>query len=371
MSAPGAPAGMLMTGLLPDGPPRAAGRVTLRRVTSEQDAVWGAAAAHPMGGLFSSAPWTRAVARTYGFEVSATVRNADGAGADAALLFARVSDLRGERIVCGPFSDYCDPLAGDAEAWRELVAPLLAMRLPVTLRCLRSSWPAQDARFTVSGRAAWHGVDLDRTEEDIWHGLDGPARRDVRKAQRLGVTIREGSTIEELKAFFDMHCQVRKTKYRLLPQPFAFFESLLGAFSPEGRLVVLLAEQDGAVVAGSVFLIWGDTLYYKFSASLDRRANPNDLIVWEGIRLGRSRGLRRFDFGASDYDQPGLVKFKRKFATEVGEIVRLRWLPPGHADQRAEQAGRLLSRMTHLLTDPAVPDPITRAAGEALYAQFC
>jgi CelD/BcsL family acetyltransferase involved in cellulose biosynthesis len=340
-----------------------------RVVDADRDSFWAATAGHSFGSLFCSAPWTRAVARTYGFVPSAALRG-DGEMASA-LMFSRISDLRGERIVSMPFCDYCDPLAEDAEAWQEVVAPVLALRLPVTLRCLRNSLPAQDPRFAVTGRAAWHGIDLTRSEAELWQGFDGSARQNLRKAQRLGVTVREAQGLEDVQAFFDMHCQVRKSKYRLLPQPFALFRNIHEAFAPEGHLTVLLAEIAGSVVAGILFLQWRETLYYKFNASVDRQACPNDLLMWEGIRMGQRRGLRCLDFGASDLTQPGLLRYKRKYATEEREILRLRWLPPDHADPRAEEAGRILSRMTDLFTDPAVPDAITRAAGEALYGQFC
>jgi CelD/BcsL family acetyltransferase involved in cellulose biosynthesis len=344
--------------------------MTPRLVNADQDAFWAATAEHRLSGLFSSAPWTRAVARTYGFPICAAVQGAHGR-VESALLFSRISDLRGERIVCGPFCDYCDPFADDADAWRVIVAPVLALSLPVTLRCLRNDEPAKDARFALVGRAAWHAVDLTRTEPELWQGLDGSARQNVRKALRLGVTVREGRSLDDVRAFFDMHCHVRKAKYRLLPQPFALFEQLHSAFALGDRIVVLLAERAGAVVAGILFLQWGDSLYYKFAASVERQACPNDLLTWEGIRLGQQRGLLRLDFGASDYAQPGLLRYKAKYATEEREILRLRWQPPGYADSRADEAERALARMTDLLTDPGVPDAITRAAGEAFYALFC
>lgn len=343
--------------------------MTPRVVDADRDSFWAATAGHEFGSLFSSAPWTRAVARTYGFALSAALRG-DGE-LTSALMFSRVSDLRGERIVSGPFCDYCDPLAADVEAWQAVVAPVLALQLPITLRCLRNSLPAQDPRFEVASRAAWHGIDLTRPEAALWQGIDGSARQNLRKAQRLGVTVREGHSLQDVQTFFEMHCQVRKMKYRLLPQPFALFRHIHESFAPEERLTVLLAEMAGSVVAGILFLQWGDTLYYKFNASVDRHACPNDMLLWEGIRMGQRRGLRCLDLGVSDLNQPGLLRYKRKFATEEREILRLRWLPPEHADPRAEEAGRILSRMTDLFTDPGVPDAVTRAAGEALYGQFC
>lgn len=344
--------------------------MTPRLIDADQDAFWAATEGHRFGSLFSSAPWQRAVARTYGFAISAAI--GPGGPSHSALLYTRVADLRGERIVCGPFCDYCDPLAEEAALWRELIEPVLALRLPVTLRCLRNEAPLRDeARFATAGRAAWHGIDLARPEASLWDGFEGSARQNIRKARRLGLTVREGRSLDDVRVFFDMHCAVRKTRYRLLPQPFALFANLHAAFAAEERIVVLLAEDAGRPVAGILFLVWGDTLYYKFNASTDRQGCPNDLLMWEGIRLGQRLGLRLMDLGASDHAQPGLLRYKAKFATTQAEITRLRWTPPGYTDPRGEEAGRLLSRMTDLFTAPGVPDEITRAAGEALYAQFC
>jgi CelD/BcsL family acetyltransferase involved in cellulose biosynthesis len=335
-----------------------------------QPALWQGIRGHTFGSLFSSPAWSEVLARTYGFTIVASARIAGGA-AEAAILFCRVSDLRGERVVCGPFSDYCDPLVTDTATWQELVAPLLGLSVPVTLRCLRNEIPAADGRFSTVGRAAWHGVDLTRPEERIWASLKGTARQNIRKARRNGVMVREGRALDDVRTFYRMHCQVRKRKYRLLPQPMAFFEQLHAVFSPTGHICVLLAEYAGHTLAGVLFLECGDTLFYKFNASADRELCPNDLLVWEGIRMGRRRRLARLDFGVSDLDQPGLARFKEKFATDRKEVRRLRWTPDGYADARDVQAGRTLSKVTDLLTDPAVPDEVTRAAGDALYAQFC
>ena len=138
-----------------------------------QHAMWRAIAHHPLNSLFSSQCWTEAVAETYGFKVSASMRDDMGndGRADGAILFSQLSDLRGERIVCGPFSDYCDPLTSDVETWCELVAPLISLGVPITLRCLCNQLPATDERFVKVSEAAWHGIDLDRPESEIWDGL--------------------------------------------------------------------------------------------------------------------------------------------------------------------------------------------------------
>ena len=339
-------------------------------VDVRQPAFWDGIAGHSFGSLFSSPQWTEAVARTYGFTISASARSFRGT-TDAAILFCHVSDLRGDRVVCGPFSDYCDPLVTDAKTWHDLITPLLALRVPIMLRCLHNNLPAADARFKTTGRAAWHALDLARSEEEIWAGLSGSARQNVRNAKRNGLAVREGRTLEDVRIFRAMHGHVRKSKYRLLAQPLAFFEQLHACFAPAGGLTVLLAEAEGVPIAGVLYLEWGNALYYKFNASVAREHCPNDLLIWEGIRMGRRHGLSRLDFGLSDLQQPGLLRFKRKFATEEKAILRLRWQPQDYSDRCGQQTDRLLGRMTELFTDPSVPDEITRAAGDEFYGLFC
>ncbi|MEK0081745.1 lipid II:glycine glycyltransferase FemX [Benzoatithermus flavus] len=327
-------------------------------------------ARRPIGSLFSSPGWLAVLTSTYGFEISASMA-CEADNIEAAILYSRISDLRGERIVSLPFSDYCDPLVDNAQTWRELVQPILDFGLPVTLRCLRSLEPLADERFSVVGQGLWHGIDLTRPEEEIWAALPSPARQNVRKAQRSGVVIRETRAIDDIRTFHRLHCHVRKSKYRLLAQPLAFFENLHAAFAADDSMTLLLAEVAGEPVAGILFLEWCGTLYYKFNASTDQAFRPNDLLLWEGIRLGRQHGLEWLDLGFSDVGQPGLVRYKRKYATEERLITVLRWWPQGYLDRCGEEAGRTLGRITHLLTDPAVPDAITRAAGDELYRFFC
>lgn len=344
--------------------------MSINVIDPKRDGLWPTATGHRFSSLFSSPPWMEAITRAYDLQISASARLLE-TGLDAAIPFCQISDLRGERVVCLPFSDYCDPLVEDVASWNELIEPILALAKPVTLRCLRNHVPLEDDRFTLTNRAVWHGIDLARSEDDLWAGLAASARQNIRKALRDGVVVRSSHAIEDMHTFHRMHCHVRKSKYRMLAQPAAFFESLHSSFSSDDRFTVILAEVDDKPVAGILFLEWDGTLYYKFNASIDQRFRPNDLLVWEGIRFGHNRGLARFDFGLSDAAQPGLVRFKSKFATEEGEISFLRWQPPDYADPRGDRAGQTLHRLTNLLTDPSVPDDITRASGEELYRFFC
>jgi CelD/BcsL family acetyltransferase involved in cellulose biosynthesis len=132
----------------------------------------------------------------------------------------------------------------------------------------------------------------------------------------------------------------------------------------------LAAVRDGEVVAATVYLRHGDTLYYKFNASdpaaLDCR--PNDLLLWAGIDLASRLRCTLLDLGASDDDQPGLIRFKRGFGAHEREIRRLVSGPPLPATHEPWRA--LLSEVTERITAPSVPDELVEVAGDVCYRYF-
>ena len=99
----------------------------------------------------------------------------------------------------------------------------------------------------------------------------------------------------------------------------------------------------GELVGVTVYLRWGNVLYYKFNASspgsLDVR--PNNLLLWEGVLLAQSLGCRTLDLGPSDDDQPGLIRFKRHHCGVESEVRFLRHDPPGWADRRGDVMAKL------------------------------
>lgn len=343
----------------------------LTTVDPRSDARWAALVDRtPYASLFHAPPWLRAVANTYGLTPQATILG-DEETAVAGLAHVRIEDARGARLITNPFSDFCDPLADTAGEWQALTSALLSDRAPYTMRIRHSAWPLQDERLHAEEIGTWHAVDISADEETQWAQLGGSSRRNIRHAQQAGVVVEVSADPTQLREFFDLHRQVRKYKYRLLAQPWAFFEQLHEQFAPNGRLHVLLARVHGHAVGGILAIAWGDSLYYKFNASaldeLDVR--PNDLLAWESINLARRLSLARLDFGFSDGDQPGLIRYKRKFATVESAVHKLtREGDP--VPESARRLGRDLGALTALLTDERVPDDVTEAAGSLLYHYF-
>jgi CelD/BcsL family acetyltransferase involved in cellulose biosynthesis len=321
--------------------------------------------------VFHCQRWLRVLTDTYGFRVRAHVLG-DTNGPDAGLAYVDVQDILDRRIVSLPFSDFCDPLAATTRQWHALVDDLIDQRCRMHLRCLHNTTPVDDDRFTVVDRALWHAIDVQRDEDEIWRALPGPARRALRKAHSQDVTVRIAEDEADLRAFFDLHLRVRKHKYGLLAQPYAFFANIWKQFLSSDHGALILAVTDGRVIGGCLFLEWQDVLYYKFNASDHQHltSRPNDRVLWEGIRYAQKRGLQRIDLGLTDTEQDGLVRYKRKYATDEKTITLLRHDPPGHPSARDDQARALLRDMTRLLADASVPDAVTAQAGDVLYRYF-
>jgi CelD/BcsL family acetyltransferase involved in cellulose biosynthesis len=279
--------------------------------------------------------------------------------------------MRGARILSMPFSDFCDPLVTDAGQWASLVDPLLAEGKTFVIRPLHNAIPNGDPRLKLTSKAKWHGIDTSRAVDTMWSDLESSARRAIKKAGKSGVTVRK-ATRPELREFFNLHFGIRKYKYRLLSQPYSFFENIWAQFMEDGNGFVLLALHEDVVIGACLFLTWQDTLTYKFSAShADYMAyRPTDVIIWEAMQLAAAEGFSRLDLGLSDWDQDGLVRFKRKFATEEKTISFLKYLPDGPAQPYQQQAGGLLPRLTDLFTQDDVPDAVTEEAGGLLYGFF-
>lgn len=339
------------------------------------DPHWAALAAGRRGHLFISPPWIDAICGTYGFTPHAHVR-IDAKGTPiGGFAWVLLDDLLGERVVSLPFCERADPPVDDLATWEAVTSEPLALGPAVTIRTLEApdTAPLQDGRLERTGLAAWHGTALDAPVEEIWGRVGSSARRNVRTANNKGVAVVASEGLDAVRRFHDLHVSLRKTKYGLLAQPIELFERIWYAFAPRGGIVTLLAMADGIPIAGGIYLEWGGTLYHKFGASrLEYRSRyPNNAVTWAAIRWAAARGLDRIDWGLSDLDQPGLVQYKRQWASTERRIVTLRSAPVAPGRATSSEARALLGKLSSLFADPAVPDEITARAGGLLYRYFC
>jgi CelD/BcsL family acetyltransferase involved in cellulose biosynthesis len=346
--------------------------MTVIQIDPCQDLRWQQFVNQTASNVFHAPAWLQVLTATYGFDISAYLLLDDMGEPSAGIPVCHVCDLRGERNLTLPFSDYCDPLVSNQAQWCALTEQILAKQISYMIRCLHNNLPVADKRFTLVNKAKWHGLNLQPNLSTLWNNLESSARRAIKKAQQQGVIVRLATREEELRTFFAMHLGVRKRKYRLLAQPYRFFTNIWHHFIEQEHGALMVAEYEGNMIGATLFLEWQNTLYYKFNASTSQElaVRPNDLIIWEGIMYAKDRGYTSLDFGLSDWDQEGLVRYKRKFATEEKTISFLRYQPDEEPSQQEKGLRRLLPQLTNLFTDESIPDHVTEAAGEILYQYF-
>lgn len=325
------------------------------------------------GSVFHSPTWMRVLAETYGFDVCAQVLTDDSGQPVAGIPFVKILDIFGGRLVTMPFSDYCDPLVSTREHWAVLSQSLIDQQLPISIRPLHCQQPLDDEQFRLVKQAKWHRIDIAPDVDTIWKRNDESTYRAIRKAQRDGVTVEARHDKDAMRIFFEMHLGIRKYKYKMIAQPWPFFENIWTYWLDTRQGAILTAMYGGQAIAATLVLKWGDTLYYKFNASLrDQLAvRPNDLLVWELIQYAKKLGCSFLDFGLSDWDQDGLLRFKRKYATEEKTISFIRHTPPASTLSPNEgQLRGLMGQLTNLFTDENVGDAISEKAGNLLYRYF-
>jgi CelD/BcsL family acetyltransferase involved in cellulose biosynthesis len=341
-------------------------------VDPRTDPRWRDLAAARGASLFTSPPWIAAVSGTYGFEPEGRVA-VDGRGRPVdGLAWVRIRDARGDRLSSLPFSDRAEPFGRDPGDWELLAEGPLASGLPFTVRGLDDMAAAGDDRFAQVGEAAWHGLPLDGGLDEVLSRATPGTRRNIRAAAAGGVRVVVSADLAAVRVLHGLHVGLRKRKYRMLAQPLALFERIWSEFAPSEGVATVLAYVGDRAVAGALYLVWNDIAYYKFGASIpdELARRPNEAVHCEAIRWAAERGLGLLDWGLSDLDQPGLLRFKRKWGGRERRIVTLR---AGEADPgaRGAELSAVLAELTRLLTDDAVPDDVTARAGAALYRYFC
>ena len=345
----------------------------IRSVDPLSDPLWRHLASLPSASVFHSPPWIATLKDCYDFEPRAHVVVDDANAVLGGIAFCVVDDAFGRRLVSLPFSDACDPLLVDVMAWPMLRERLAQHKLQVAMRLLDTSFLGGDAAFEVTKRARWHTLDIGDPLETIGERFACATRRAIAKAKRAGVTVRPLVGEAGVASFMKFHVRLRKHKYRLLAQPWRFFSAIAERFEATGGWHMLGAWHGDTLLAATIYLRWGETLFYKFNASEQGSGlalRPNNLLVWAGIALAKELGLKTFDFGPSDDDQPGLIRFKDGFGTAKRELRFVAWRPTGAKLEERPEIRSVLGEMTRLFTAPAVADDATEAAGAKLYRLF-
>jgi predicted N-acyltransferase len=273
------------------------------------------------GIIFHTSAWARIIEEAYGYKPRYYVLETENSRICAAVpLYLIKSFLTGNRLVCLPFSDSCCPLGKEADIM--LILDYVKREIShsrftyLELRGLpQGIIPSQLGLYRRQNNFLYV-LDLSDDVEKLNRSFHDSVRRGIRQAERRGVKIRMSHEKKDLDLFYGLHVVTRK-KLGVLPQPYAFFKALYRNVISQNMGFTGLAESEGRIIAGVVYLNYKDTIYYKFNASdeCQLKKRPNHLVTWEAIKYACANHLNYFDFGRCSLEEQGLRDFKNRWGT--------------------------------------------------------
>lgn len=323
-------------------------------------------AQHAQASPFHLRGWLQALQRTYGYRPFVITSATPGEAMKDGVVFCQISSwLTGTRAVSLPFADHCEPLvSGNAECFG-LLKWLHGERIRQQWKYLevRPLRPFQSgtSEFQPSHSYCMHELDLRPSLEHIFQSMhrDSVQRR-IRHAERAGLTYEKGRSSELLDAFYRLLLITRK-RLQILPQPRSWFRNLLGCMGD--NLQIRLARKDGRPVASTMTLKHRRAVIYKYGCSDQsvHHLGGMPLLFWKMIEESKDEGAETLDFGRSDPEHEGLIRFKDKFNARRRNLMYYR--SPVIEKRRFEaQRSKTAARLVSML-----PDEISCVAGQILY----
>jgi lipid II:glycine glycyltransferase (peptidoglycan interpeptide bridge formation enzyme) len=157
-----------------------------------------------------------------------------------------------------------------------------------------------------------------RTEDELLAGFNQLWRRNIKKAAKAGVEVRQGAS-EDLAAFHEIYVETAQ-RDRFHPRGLAYFQRMWDALRAEDpdRIRLYLATHEGVVHAATLWARVNRHCWYTYGASTTtgRDLRPSNAIQWQMIRDARSAGADTYDMrGITDTLDPedhlfGLLQFK-------------------------------------------------------------
>ncbi len=349
-------------------------------------------AAFPSATIFHTAAWARVLVDTYNFKpcyfvrteasplltaekpptaedsASGPIENQKSKIENLAAILPLMSInswLTGRRGVGLPFTDDCEPLAGDKPAVTDLFDAAADYGREqgwksLELRGGHNCFPIAPASTSFYG----HQIDLQPGEWDLFLRFDPSARRAIRKAEASKVTIETGTDLATVERYYALHCRTRR-RHGQPPQSWAFFANIQRHILQPGLGRVLLALHAGRPIAGGVFFHFGPKALYKFGASdaSHQHLRGNDLLFWHAIRDFSREGFRTFDLGRTSLPNQGLRHFKLKWASDELPLSYIKYHPTKRCWLNAPD--KAAGAHTHLFR--AFPLPLSRLVGRLMY----
>lgn len=156
-------------------------------------------------------------------------------------------------------------------------------------------------------------TDINCSPEDLMASFDSSARRNIRKADRLGITV---SVVNDAWDFLKRVHVENMEAIGGTPKAPEFFESIPATMQPGSDYRIYIAHHDARPVAALLLLYYGKVVeYFVPVIEHDARSNqPLALVAYKAMCEARELGYTMWNWGGTWLTQSGVYQFKKKFA---------------------------------------------------------
>jgi hypothetical protein len=167
-------------------------------------------------------------------------------------------------------------------------------------------------------------VDLTPTLEEIRKRLDQKWRNQLNRAEKNGLTVREGEGSDLYDIFLRLYDEMYARKEfdtSVDPRQFGKLQQKLAS---DEKMRILICEKDGAPLSALVGSAMGDTCIYLLGATSNEgmKHKGSYLLQWRMLQWGKERGCKFYDLGGINPDKnPGVYHFKEGFGGEDSSLI--------------------------------------------------
>ena len=158
---------------------------------------------------------------------------------------------------------------------------------------------------------------VNQSEESILAGFNQQWRRNIKKAEKEGVEVFQGSRAD-LADFHKVYLETAK-RDNFIPRPLRYFERMWDELNRNEKcLKLFLAKWQGSVIASTIAIQVGEHYWYSYGASsaFGREARGSNAVQWAMMKDALANGAKCYDLrGITPTLDPadphaGLIQFK-------------------------------------------------------------
>lgn len=172
-------------------------------------------------------------------------------------------------------------------------------------------------------------LNTDKTEKDLWIGMQGRARNLVRKAEKSDLTVNYlNPNNKNVDIFYSLLKDTFAKNKMKPPHSKYFYKLLIDKLITTNNLLFLSVEKDAKIVAMGIFLFNSIQIHFisGTSSATGNKFGANNLMHWEVIKFASSKNINKYDFGGLGIKS--IDKFKQSFGGDKDNYLSYTWMTP-------------------------------------------